>query len=206
MSSVTTVEGICNLALDRIGWPRSIGSIYEGTAEARVALRGYGQTRDELLKSQDWSFAERFVTLVTAGFSPPPIWSYVYAYPSDCLKIRYVITGAASAEDMDPKSTLFGDINVTTPSSQRVIVANVSPATLCYTGQVTDMTTWDTGFTETLIEELGRRFAEGLGSAENIVVNRAALAAQSEIGLLRSQTNVPANMLRMMPSKISEQT
>jgi hypothetical protein len=205
MSSVSTVEGICNLALDRIGWPRSIGSIYEGTAEARVALRGYGQTRDELLKSQDWEFAERFVTLTATGFSPPPIWSYVYTYPSDCLKVRYVIEGSATATDMDPKSTLFGDINVTSPSSLRVIVANVSPATLCYTGQVTDMTTWDTGFTETLIEELGRRFAEGLGSAENIVVNRAAIAAQSEIGLSRSQTNVPSNMMRMTPQNTSEQ-
>jgi len=192
MASVSSVTEICNLALDRIGWTRSIGNIYEGTVEARVALRAYGQTRDDVLKSQDWDFAERFVVLTAASEAPPQVWQYAFNYPTDCLKVRYVMGTGAGPNDLDPRPTLFDDLNFTSGGTQyRLIVANTSPATLCYTGQVTDMTTWDAGFVEAVVEELGRRFAEGLNSGPNVVVTRANMASRSEADLAGSQTTVP---------------
>jgi hypothetical protein len=192
----TTVEQICNLALDRIGYPRSIGSIYEGTAEARVALRAYGQTRDELLKSQDWDFAERLIALTAFTGSTPIGWQYAYQWPADCLKVRLVTFADVPNPNFDPRPALFTDLNVTAPSSQRIIVANVSPANLTYTGQVIDMTTWDSAFTEALVEELGRRFAEALNAPEQVVQGRAAMADEATAELAGSQVSVPANIIR----------
>jgi hypothetical protein len=196
LSSVSSVAEICNLALDRIGWPRSIGRIYDGTIEARVAIRAYGQTRDDVLKTQDWDFAERLVALTPFTGTTPIGWQYAYLWPSDCLKVRLVSWADAPIPNFDPRPALFTDLNVAQPSSQRLIVANVSPANLTYTGQVTDMTTWDAAFTESLIEELARRFAEALNAPEQVVQGRAAMADQAAVELAGSQVSVPANIIR----------
>lgn len=101
---VTTVEGLVNIALDRIGWPESIANIYEGTRQARIALRAYGEARDALLREADWGFPRRdaVLTLVKSapagGYNPGAPWSpflnpplpyrFEYAYPDDCLMVR----------------------------------------------------------------------------------------------------------------------
>jgi hypothetical protein len=62
----------------------------------------YAQTRDQLLQMAFWNFA-RFqgtLSLIAAqqtpsspavGPSPPQPWNYEYAYPNDCLQMRYII-------------------------------------------------------------------------------------------------------------------
>ncbi len=196
MTSVASVAEVCNLALDRIGYRRSIANIYSGTAEARIALRAYAQTRDDVLKGQDWDFAERLVALVPFAGATPIGWQYAYAWPTDCLKVRLVSWADAPTPNFDPRPALFTDLNVTTFPAGRVIVANVSPANLTYTGQITDMTTWDAGFTETLVEELSRRFAEALGGGDQMIASRAALAQEAENNLAGSQVSVPADIIR----------
>ncbi len=190
MTYVASVAEVCNLALDRIGYRRSIANIYSGTAEARIALRAYAQTRDDLLKSKDWDFAERIADLAATSFQPPRGWQYSYVWPTDCLKVRYVSATSIGDDDLDPRPTLFDDLN---ESGQRVIVANISPASLTYTGQITDMTTWDAAFVELMVEELSRRFAEALGLAENVIVNRATMAQQADMTLTGSQATTPNN-------------
>jgi hypothetical protein len=144
-SSVASVEEICNLAFDACGYPQSIGSILEGSKGARIALRLYGQTRDALLRAKDYTFAERVTTLVTNGQTAPEPWLYEYTWPSDCLKIRQVYPlNPGTFPILDPRPQLQTDYNDgrTTPAS-KAILANISPAALVYTGQITDFTTWD---------------------------------------------------------------
>ena len=104
MTSVSTPEDVCNIALAQIGHAERIGSLYEGSRASEVALTIYGQTRDDLLRKQDWGFAEVTASLTLlktappGGYgpwqvwapatNPPPPWLYEYAYPSDCLMIR----------------------------------------------------------------------------------------------------------------------
>jgi hypothetical protein len=195
----TSVEQICNQALRRVGNETPIGSIYEGSRASRIALDLYGATRDELLKSQDWDFAERLVTLTASSVSAPAGWPYVYTYPADCLKVRYVQPSTIPSPNLDPVATLFTDLNVNASGTQtRVIVANISPAVLCYTGQITDMTTWDAGFNEALVEELGRRFAEAFGMPEDSVVNRTSLAQRADGDLANAQSRTPPNPMRVL--------
>lgn len=187
---VDTVETVCNKALRRIGSPLVIGSIFEGSSVARVALDNYGETRDALLKQEDWDFAERNVTATQSGSSPPPGWAYAITYPSDCLKVRYVLPATVPTPNNDPRPTLFDDVNVAGSSSTRIIVSNTFPATVRYTGQILDISQWDVGFTDALVAALAVRFALALGQGDMVKVE-AALADQAMQELGASQSSVP---------------
>jgi hypothetical protein len=119
----TSVEDICNQSLRALGVRRRIGWLFEGSEAARAALEVYGQTRDELLRSQDWDFARRPVALVLlkgppppGGFNPsqpwstaypPPGWLYEYGYPSDAIEIAAIVPPPGFMPDRDPKPGRF---------------------------------------------------------------------------------------------------
>lgn len=98
---MTTPASIVNRALDRIG--RSdiiIGEISEGTEAAKPALRAYGPAVRQLLRAAHWGFARKQhplelladATGQTAGVGTvvQAPWTYEYAYPTDCLKARFL--------------------------------------------------------------------------------------------------------------------
>lgn len=187
MTSVSTPEEISNLALDAISWPRSIGNIYDGTKEARVALRLYGQTRDDLLRMKDWPFARQAVALMllrtatvggyvtqvwNAATNPPPPWIYEYAYPTGCILLRAVRPVPFVIPEFDPKPHIFvlGNDTVT---NEQVILTNLANAQAVYTGQVTDMTQWEPGFVQALVAALALQFQKALVPEANAVKERA---------------------------------
>jgi hypothetical protein len=173
-----------NGALVRIGYKLRVGSLTDGSAAAKKALDIYAQTRDELLRQNDWAFAERNVVLTllkTApaltnggyGYIPPVVWNpatnpplpwiFEYGFPGDCLKVRAVKSTPLFIPNFNPIPTLFAVVNDSsyTPP-QRVIVCDVGSAQLVYTGQITDPTTWDADFCEAIIDQLAQRLAPGL--------------------------------------------
>jgi hypothetical protein len=93
-------QDIANQALDAIGWPNSIGDLEDGTFEARVLLRAYSQCLRQLLRAAHWNFARKQTPLVlladatgqtsNVGVMVPQPWVYSYAYPNDCMKMRFV--------------------------------------------------------------------------------------------------------------------
>jgi hypothetical protein len=189
----TSVENLLNAALRRIGYATPVGYIYEGSKAGRVALDVYGQTRDDLLKMKDWPFAARDVTLSANGQTPPNPWPYEYSWPSDCLKVRYVQPLALGVmPNLDPRPTLFTDYNDqrTSPPS-KAILANISPATLVYTAQVTDPATWEPGFTEALIDELARRLVVALEGSTDLLKIGTAQADKDVADADMSQVNYP---------------
>lgn len=183
MSAVlNTVEDIVNDALVRLGSHKRVGSIYDGTDMARAALDIYGQTRDDMLRSFPWGFAERNLTLTlqktapVGGYTPPTYWSstypilpwvYQYSYPGDCLQIRALRCSAPIIPVFDPAPVNFRVANDNSYSpSQKVILCNLQNAILVYTGQVTDPSVWEPKFTEGLIAGLARRLAPMMGSLD----------------------------------------
>jgi hypothetical protein len=190
---VNSPEDVCNLALDRIGYPTSIASIYEGSAASRVALRQYAQTRDGLLKAWDWQFAERFVAAVDAGQTPPPPWLYEFEYPSDCLRVRYVMPAAPGSYPVnDPYPVLFSEFNDTRISPPtKTVLTNISPATIVYTGQVSIPSEWDAGFVDALAEALARRFAVALTRSADLEKMEAVLSDAATGEALGAQVNLP---------------
>jgi len=93
-------EDIANQALDAAGVDMSIGSLQEGTRPAQVLLRAYGQCLRQLLRAAHWNFARTQTPLTlladASGQTPnvgnqvPTPWSYEYAYPLNCMKVRFV--------------------------------------------------------------------------------------------------------------------
>ena len=171
-ASVQSPADIVNLALSRIGHQGRIASLFDGSVPAKRALDIYGQTRDDLLRSQDWDFAERTVILTqlkaapAGGYSistpwsstyPPPPWLYEYSYPTDCLKIRCI--KQVPSTDPYPMPNVFHVAN----DGTKVILAEISNAILVYTGQITDPTLWNSNFIEALTASLARRLAAAFG-------------------------------------------
>ena len=156
------VEDLVNMALDQIGWPGHIGTIYEGSPAARVALEVYGITRDTLIEQGDWPFAMAEVALIANGQTPPTPWAYEYAYPSDCLRVRNVKPGplTGGTVDYNPQPQLFRpSFDLRTSPPARMILANVSPAILVYNARVTNPASWEPGFVSALVSALAARMA-----------------------------------------------
>jgi len=91
MALPTSKTDICNLALSRIG--SKTVTTAEITAGSGVVAphcnRHYEQTRDALLRSNNWGFASERATLVR-GSTPPFEYDYSYKLPEDFLLLRSI--------------------------------------------------------------------------------------------------------------------
>ena len=182
-SSVTSPEDIVNMAIGKLGYPRRIGNLFEGSPASKLALDLYSQSRDEALRMKDWGFAKRTVTLTqlksapTGGYGTTPWsstypilpWQFEYSYPSDCIRVLYVQSTPAALPNLDPLPLHFdvGNDNAYSPP-QRVILANAPNLVLTYTAQITDMTTWDTLFVNVLVDKLAKAFTVALANMQHI--------------------------------------
>lgn len=185
-ASLTSPADVVNNALTRIGYKLRVGSLFDGSEAASNALDIYAQTRDEILRQNDWGFAERNVSLTllksapAGGYVPPTVWTtaypalpwlYSYQYPDDCLKVRALKPSPIFLQSYDPQPYVFNlanDNSYTPP--KKVVLCNVVDAILVYTGQVTDPTTWEADFGEGFCAALGRRLAAGLGLADMLKI------------------------------------
>lgn len=172
-----------NLALVRMGYKLRVGSLFDGSFAAKKLLDVYSQTRDELLSSFDWQFAERNAVLTplksapVAGYIPPTVWNpatnpplpwlFEYQLPADFLKMRMVKQTPLFVPNFDPQPNqpaIANDTSLSPP--QRVILSNLPNAVIVYTGQITDPTTWDVRFVELFAASLGRHLAPVLVGME----------------------------------------
>lgn len=97
-----TPTDIANRALDAIGVPEmALGDIQDGSQQAQILLRSYGECRDQLLRGAHWQFARAqapMVLLADATGQTPNVGTivpavqfiYEYEWPIDCLKLIYV--------------------------------------------------------------------------------------------------------------------
>jgi hypothetical protein len=162
MSGPTSVEQLCNLALDRIGFPEYIGNIDEGTKQARACLNNYAETRDALLRSKDWPFALKQASGASAG-SPPVGWLYSWTYPTDCLRVRSVLPSTVPSPNYDPQPTLSTLYN---NGTIKLILTQFTPITINYVGQIVDVTTWEPLFVELMVQTLAARIGAALRRAD----------------------------------------
>lgn len=95
-----TPTDVANQALDAIGADFTLGDIQEGTKPAQTLLRAYGQGVRQLLRAANWDFARKTTPLTlladasgntaNVGTIVPIPWIYEYAYPTDCMKVRFI--------------------------------------------------------------------------------------------------------------------
>lgn len=197
VASLSNPADIVNASLVRIGWKSLVGNLYDGSAAARAALATYGQTRDDLLRSSDWGFAERNAALVVIKIAPtnyippnswddsyPPVpWRFEYAYPADCLQVRSLRPRPLFVgPNFDPTPIEF-KINNDRSEEARTILTDLQDALVVYTGRILDPSTFSVDFTEVLIEKLGANLAPtltGLNPAQMQAVEADRDTAQAE--------------------------
>lgn len=176
---MNSIEAICNAALDTIGYKRHIGSIYDGTPAARVAVDVWGQTRDETLSAVKPDWARKDATLVVkrqapadfyqsvnwSNIYPPFPYLFSYSYPADCLvplqvKPRPFIASAPWRPRYIPYREAIDAVDGT-----NVILTNQTSAALIYIAQILDVTKWHDEFTALIIQSLAQKFQPLVGAS-----------------------------------------
>jgi hypothetical protein len=192
----TTVEQVVNNALILAGRLERIGDIYQGSAESIVALEIYEQTRDELQRDRDWQFSRLVAPLVllkgpppNVGYNPMAPWTnvypapgylYEYTYPSNCLSLRAIIAPPAMMPDTDPLPSQWRiDTDNSYSPPVKVIMSNTTNAIAIYRAQIKQPTSWDAGFTKSLIEALADKFLKAFGDNINQQKEQDAISAQT---------------------------
>jgi hypothetical protein len=189
---MTTIEGMCNQALDLVGYTRHIGNIYEGTKAARIALDIWSETRDALLQTMrpDWARQDIRLTLNksapaivngmadytgvtwTDGAHPALPWLYEYAYPTNCIEPLQIKGEIRFLPRWRPRANTF---RVRSLGGSMVILSNQAAAILVCVAKVTDPNLWHEEFIEAMIQILARKF-----EAELAPQRRAARQQQEQ--------------------------
>lgn len=93
-------QDVANQALDAAGIDHTLGDLQEGTRPAQVILRAYDQSMRQLMRAAHWNWCRKTAELVlladatgqtaNVGSTVPIPWTYEYAWPIDCLKVRFI--------------------------------------------------------------------------------------------------------------------
>lgn len=70
-----------------MGARQLITSLTQGTPNANIMNARYAHVRDDLLRSHNWNFAQRWSSLATTGTSPTAEFEYEFQLPTDLIRI-----------------------------------------------------------------------------------------------------------------------
>jgi hypothetical protein len=197
---MTAPVDICNAALSEAGARSTITSLGDASPGAVQCSLHYDRIRRKLLRSAEWGFARTQVSLSLLGeydlnTSPYP-WPFMYAYPADCLRIRYLLympvyaTSTIAPNVSDPGAAYycgpsrkhrFLKSNFLLPGNTEastVILTNVRNAICIYTQDVIDPTQWDDSFQDACIAALAARIVVPLTGNIGLKKDLEAVAMQ----------------------------
>lgn len=170
-----TIESICNQSLDAIGYKKHIGSIWEGSKAARVALNTWAETRDAMLSSMqpDWARKDAAVAVLktapafydattpwTTAFPDMP-WRYEYDTPSDCIVPLTLKPRPFTLPVWRPRYARF---RIKTDITYTLLGDDPAPV-LTYIWRITDPELWREEFIEAMVEVLAKKFQRALVGA-----------------------------------------
>ena len=208
---MTSVVDICNMALSEVGnRAQMITSLTESSDEANQCNLWYDTLRRRLLRTAPWGFCRYQTVLAQIGdlipdqTSPFP-WLWKYAHPSDCIKMRYVVTppfaynvagaitppqtGFASppvgwlAADRSCRYVIASDVDAL-GNRQNVILTNVAQAIGVYNGDVTDPDLFDDLFIGALASSLAYKLCMPLTGN---IGERNQFAQSAEAAILQAR-------------------
>jgi|SRR6185312_3707255 len=168
---------ICNMALSEMGARVTLNNLNTDATPAAVNCRiWYDRLRRQLLRSAPWGFSRKVVQLTPTGsiLNNPPDNQYPqlfnYAYPSDCLKVRYLlpapppIPGVASPAPGEPLiwyPWMMPSRNwrflVSSVGDTSQILANIQQAVGVYNADITNCDLFDELFIGALAAALAEK-------------------------------------------------
>jgi hypothetical protein len=162
----TSQVDIVNKALVYIN-VSGISAMTESTESAEKASAIYDSTLDEVLRDHAWGFATVIETLAELSDETPTGggWAYLYAYPSQAVKIRKLYSETGSTH---PESVEYREMRSPTTGT-RSLATNITPAYCEYTYRVTDPNGYDPKFIEALSLKLAAVLSRTLTGNEGLV-------------------------------------
>src|SRR3990167_2163908 len=125
---------ICNMALGHLGVGKEIANLEtEKSTEASLCRRFYANTRDEALRDFPWPFATKLAALGLIEEDPNDEWGFSYRYPSDCLRLRRLLSGLRNDTRQSRAPYKIGK-----DDQGRLLFADLEDAEAEYTARITD--------------------------------------------------------------------
>lgn len=199
---------ICNQALLEMGSQTTITSFQDGTPEAVAASVLYTPKVNMVSRGASWDFLRKTVALTllrvapqvqtttTPAYATPPPqpFLYEYAYPSDCLKLRFMIPyitppssspplttgGNTGALSISPNTSIPFVVGVDYDAQNnpiKVILTDLPLAQMVYTAdlsQVPDL--WDSLFLNAVTAVLATYFITALARNKAQMDSQVAIA------------------------------
>lgn len=227
---VASVISIANRALLSIGARSQISNLNEGSTESDAINTLFIPTYEALARSARWNCfrAQATLSLLAAANGtpenpngttlplPPTPWLYQYAYPSQCLAMRFIVPSNPAASGGIPPTSSSINAPIYIPNQGQipfavaaavdsgnnpivVILTNQQQAQAVYTIDQPNPVTWDSQFQAAMVASLAAYLVPALAlnlqfmsmcikSAENMIM-QARVADGNEATI--SQDHVP---------------
>ena len=180
MSSKTE---IVNMALGHLATGKEVANIEtENSEEARVARRFYDTALGQTVGDAPWPFLTKIAALGLIEEEPNTEWGYSYQYPSDCARMRRILSGIRNdnRQSRVPYKIAWG-------TSGKIIFTDEVDAELEYTLLATDESLFDEAFILAFSYYLAVMMAPTLTAGDQFKLgNRAAELYTFTIGKARS--------------------
>ena len=174
---------IAKMALQHIGDRFDIISLDEASTEAEQVNLLFDNVRDALVRSYPWKWSLRYYTPAALVGTPPAQWTFMYAYPSDALKVWRIVN------PLDPVGNRLPPVEFTVgrnASDVKVLLSHQSEPEFEYTKQVTNSAEWDTNFDWALSWQLAAAIAMPLTGDLNIR-ERVRNEAELQVGIAKRE-------------------
>jgi hypothetical protein len=215
---MTTSVDLCNLALDQIAARTTIVAIDPPTPTnsiaAQVAARNYQMQVEAVFQSAHWNSARRqkklFLLKAAMGTPenpsgdllprPPIPWRYEYAYPPDCLQMRFVIptsgreipggtvimtnVGVEHNTRINAAMPFVPAIDLDDDSGEeiKIILTNARHAEGVYTGRIDNIDLWGAALRNAVVGTLAAWFCLPVTGDKALMGMRVQLA----VGLINA--------------------
>jgi hypothetical protein len=167
---ISSATDICNLALGHLGEAR-ITSLEEDSVAARACALHYRMTRDQVLRSHRWNFAQTRAVLSRMDSGPAFGWSYQYELPADCVRVLEV--NDSEAGDVITDEYLI---------EGRVLLTNAGSVNLVYLRRIEDVSQFDMLFVDVLAVKLAMVLSETI---------RGTTAKSAELAQMYERVTAP---------------
>ncbi len=174
---------IAKMALSHLGDRYDIISLEESSPEAEQVNLVFDNVRDALVRAFPWKWSLRYYTPSALVGTPPAQWSYMYAYPSNALKVWRIVN------PLDPMQNKLPPIEFTIAGNSddvKVLLTEESEPEFEYSKKVTNSFEWDANFDTALSWSIAEYIAMPI-TGDGMIRDRMAQEAARYLGIAQRE-------------------